>query len=86
MKETDLIPCGQEWGTTLIRAHPIIRGGKGGMCVPLCVEIYTESCVLNSGFGALIRAVGSRANRSNNKEACRDLSGRRLRDVNAQKK
>ena len=39
-----------------------------------------------AGFGALIRAVGSRANRSNNKEACRDLSGRRLRDVNAQKK
>jgi hypothetical protein len=66
LEETDIILCEEEWGTTLIRAHPVLCGGKGG-------------------FGALIRAVGSRANRSGNKEACRDLSGRRLRDVNAQK-
>ena len=39
-----------------------------------------------SGFGSLIRAIGMQINKSNNKQACRDLSGRRVRDVNAEKK
>ena len=38
------------------------------------------------GFGALIRAMGTRGNKSKAKEAARDLSGRRMRDVNAEKK
>ena len=56
-----------DYSTTVIEAHPIIRGGKGG-------------------FGSLIRAMGMQINKSNKKEACRDLSGRRMRDVNAEKK
>ena len=38
------------------------------------------------GFGALIRAMGMKTNKNRNKDACRDLSGRRLRHVNAEKK
>ncbi len=38
------------------------------------------------GFGALIRAMGMRMNRNRNKDACRDLTGRRLRSVNVEKK
>jgi hypothetical protein len=37
------------------------------------------------GFGALLRA-GARATVSQNTDACRDLSGRRMRHVNADKK
>mmetsp|Transcript_13135 Transcript_13135/g.39736 ORF Transcript_13135/g.39736 Transcript_13135/m.39736 type:complete len:413 (-) Transcript_13135:241-1479(-) len=37
------------------------------------------------GFGALLRA-GARSSRNENVDACRDLSGRRLRHVNADKK
>jgi hypothetical protein len=34
------------------------------------------------GFGAMLRALGSQISKTTNKEACRDLSGRRLRDIN----
>ena len=34
------------------------------------------------GFGSMLRALGSQISKTNNKEACRDLSGRRLRDIN----
>ena len=40
----------------------------------------------SAGFGSLIRAMGSQINKSTNKEACRNLSGRRVRDINAEKK
>jgi len=33
------------------------------------------------GFGSMLRALGSQISRTQNKEACRDLSGRRLRDI-----
>lgn len=38
------------------------------------------------GFGSMLRALGSGIERTTNREACRDLSGRRMRDVNADKK
>ena len=34
------------------------------------------------GFGAMLRALGAQIDKTTNREACRDLSGRRLRDVN----
>ena len=33
----------------------------------------------------MLRALGAQIERTTNREACRDLSGRRMRDVNAQK-
>lgn len=34
----------------------------------------------------MLRAIGAQIEKTTNKDACRDLSGRRLRDVNAEKK
>ena len=39
-----------------------------------------------AGFGALIRSMGMQINKNRSRDACRDLSGRRMRDVNAEKK
>merc|ERR1719348_724968 len=37
------------------------------------------------GFGSMLRALGAQIEKTTNNEACRDLSGRRLRDVNHEK-
>ena len=34
------------------------------------------------GFGSMLRALGAQIEKTTNNEACRDLSGRRLRDIN----
>lgn len=33
----------------------------------------------------MLRAIGAQIDKTNNREACRDLSGRRMRDVNNEK-
>lgn len=38
------------------------------------------------GFGSMLRAIGAQIEKTTNREACRDLSGRRMRDVNNEKK
>merc|ERR1711936_279592 len=38
------------------------------------------------GFGSMLRALGNQIQKTTNKEACRDLSGRRLRDINEEKR
>ncbi|KAK3253590.1 hypothetical protein CYMTET_37165 [Cymbomonas tetramitiformis] len=38
------------------------------------------------GFGSLLRGAAKKKNMNDNQDACRDLSGRRLRHVNAEKK
>lgn len=38
------------------------------------------------GFGSMLRAIGAQIQKTTNREACRDLSGRRLRDVNEEKR
>ncbi|PAA58351.1 hypothetical protein BOX15_Mlig022063g1, partial [Macrostomum lignano] len=38
------------------------------------------------GFGSLLRSIGSQIDKTTNREMCRDLSGRRMRDVNNQKR
>lgn len=46
------------------------------------------TCVLTGlaggkgGFGSMLRAIGAQIEKTTNREACRDLSGRRLRDIN----
>jgi hypothetical protein len=34
----------------------------------------------------MLRAIGARIDKTKSREACRDLSGRRMRDVNNEKK
>ncbi|VEL36952.1 unnamed protein product [Protopolystoma xenopodis] len=38
------------------------------------------------GFGSMLRAIGSQIEKTTNHEMCRDLTGRRMRDVNMEKK
>jgi len=38
------------------------------------------------GFGSMLRAIGAQIEKTTNHEACRDLSGRRMRDLNNEKK
>jgi len=38
------------------------------------------------GFGSMLRAIGAQIEKTTNREACRDLSGRRMRDLNNEKK
>ena len=40
----------------------------------------------HTGFGTLIRSMGMQINKSDSRGASRDLSGRRMRDVDAEKK
>jgi len=65
-------------------------------------KLYTDSSTFNinngkiqmhiranggkGGFGSMLRAIGAQIEKTTNKEACRDLSGRRLRDINEEKK
>ncbi|CAD5112834.1 DgyrCDS2045 [Dimorphilus gyrociliatus] len=47
-------------------------------------NIYTIVGKLNGGkggFGSLLRSIGAQIEKTTNKEACRDLSGRRMRDL-----
>lgn len=43
-------------------------------------------CGGKGGFGSMLRAIGAQIEKTTNREACRDLSGRRLRDINKEKK
>jgi len=38
------------------------------------------------GFGSMLRSIGAQIEKTTNREACRDLSGRRMRDINNEKK
>eukprot|EP00095_Tigriopus_kingsejongensis_P011961 snap_masked-scaffold476_size161517-processed-gene-0.29 protein:Tk11961 transcript:snap_masked-scaffold476_size161517-processed-gene-0.29-mRNA-1 annotation:"c1orf55 homolog" len=38
------------------------------------------------GFGSMLRALGAKIEKNTNKDACRDLSGRRLRDINEEER
>lgn len=82
-----------ECAVTVIHAHPLLKGGKGGgQAWPAVASqsvfnmVDDRPFISISGFGSLIRAMGSQINKSTNKEACRNLGGRRVRDINAEKK
>ena len=38
-----------------------------------------------TGFGSMLRSIGAQIEKTTNHEALRDLSGRRMRDVNNEK-
>jgi len=38
------------------------------------------------GFGSMLRAIGAQIEKTTNRDACRDLSGRRLRDINEEQR
>ncbi|CAF4860093.1 unnamed protein product [Pieris macdunnoughi] len=50
------------------------------------VRICTRLIGGKGGFGSMLRAIGAQIEKTTNREACRDLSGRRLRDINEEKR
>jgi len=52
---------------------------------PCCVRLHVRLPGGKGGFGSMLRAIGARIEKTTNREACRDLSGRRMRDVNYEK-
>lgn len=50
------------------------------------VRISTRLVGGKGGFGSMLRAIGAQIEKTTNREACRDLSGRRLRDINEEKR
>jgi len=52
------------------------------------LDVHAELRLLGGkgGFGSMLRAIGAQIEKTTNREACRDLSGRRLRDINEEKR
>ncbi|XP_072948024.1 splicing regulator SDE2 [Epargyreus clarus] len=50
------------------------------------VRVSTKLVGGKGGFGSMLRAIGAQIEKTTNREACRDLSGRRLRDINEEKR
>ncbi|XP_050075394.1 replication stress response regulator SDE2-like [Anopheles maculipalpis] len=50
------------------------------------VRILERMAGGKGGFGSMLRAIGAQIEKTTNREACRDLSGRRLRDINEEKR
>lgn len=50
------------------------------------VRVFTKLVGGKGGFGSMLRAIGAQIEKTTNREACRDLSGRRLRDINEEKR
>ncbi|CAG7836130.1 unnamed protein product [Allacma fusca] len=56
--------------------------------VDLSVPVRITPRVLGGkgGFGSMLRAIGAQIEKTTNRDACRDLSGRRLRDINEEQR
>ena len=50
------------------------------------ILLEPKLCGGKGGFGSMLRAIGAQIEKTTNREACRDLSGRRLRDINEEKR
>lgn len=50
------------------------------------LEIVLRVLGGKGGFGSMLRAIGAQIEKTTNRDACRDLSGRRLRDINEEKR
>ncbi|OQV24094.1 hypothetical protein BV898_02047 [Hypsibius exemplaris] len=69
----------------------VISNGRlvGDDCALEADREYTVQCRVlggKGGFGSLLRSFGSQISKNRNQDACRDLSGRRLRNVKAEKR
>ncbi|XP_055695625.1 splicing regulator SDE2 [Lutzomyia longipalpis] len=53
-------------------------------CGPLNIVLRQKGG--KGGFGSMLRAIGAQIEKTTNREACRDLSGRRLRDINEEQR
>lgn len=54
--------------------------------LPTLVTFVVKLVGGKGGFGSMLRAIGAQIEKTTNRDACRDLSGRRLRDLDEDKK
>lgn len=59
--------------------RPFTEGDVARLDCP--VRFASRLCGGKGGFGSMLRAIGAQIEKTTNREACRDLSGRRLRDI-----
>lgn len=81
----------QNYGAPLEDLYATIDGAKvdDGTQLPSLEKVVRLSSKLvggKGGFGSMLRAIGAQIEKTTNREACRDLSGRRLRDINEEKR
>ena len=91
------LPCDAQGGlptcTVLLRlcggkarAHAAQRRASACSRAPLTQHYTPVCCASQGGFGSLLRGAGKGGKITNNDDACRDLSGRRMRVANAETK
>lgn len=56
------------------------------LCSNAIIHVVPRTLGGKGGFGSMLRAIGAQIEKTTNREACRDLSGRRLRDINEEKR
>ncbi|KAL3308888.1 silencing defective protein Sde2 [Cichlidogyrus casuarinus] len=66
--------------------RPITVEELGNLSEYAVIRVYERLYGGKGGFGSMLRAIGSQIEKTTNHEMCRDLTGRRMRDVNAEKK
>jgi len=59
---------------------------EGDICSNSHATVVPRLLGGKGGFGSMLRAIGAQIEKTTNREACRDLSGRRLRDINEEKR
>ncbi|XP_066996949.2 splicing regulator SDE2 isoform X2 [Anabrus simplex] len=60
---------------------------EGNGCIGYApVHVIFRALGGKGGFGSMLRAIGAQIEKTTNREACRDLSGRRLRDINEEQR
>ncbi|XP_069060837.1 splicing regulator SDE2-like [Pleurodeles waltl] len=65
-----------------VKCNGRLVGGDEALQNGLVYSLEPRLCGGKGGFGSMLRALGAQIEKTTNREACRDLSGRRLRDVN----
>lgn len=89
--EITKIPLGQQrlvtTGLCCVSDQTLIRCPEGTSLFP-SVQLLGRLAGGKGGFGSLLRGAATKAGqkKTNNFDACRDMSGRRLRHVNAEKR
>ncbi|XP_060767358.1 splicing regulator SDE2 [Neoarius graeffei] len=68
-----------------VKKNGRISGGDERLQAGAVYRLEPRLCGGKGGFGSMLRALGAQIEKTTNREACRDLSGRRLRDVNHEK-
>ncbi|KOB70197.1 Protein SDE2-like protein [Operophtera brumata] len=81
----------QKYGVPVEELYTTIDGAKVSDDLQLAeldkvVRVSSRLVGGKGGFGSMLRAIGAQIEKTTNREACRDLSGRRLRDINEEKR